>query len=150
MALAQGKCQSSDVPVNAEFEHVVSGSERTLTYRPRQVTIDDGTEIVHESLGGTLASAWAGDLGDRYVEVVHIGNGPAGGELVLVIPDLDIVVLGDLYATSADGATPTWAEAVDLSLGLTTVTTKILSSAGPVPRDELEAFHQRLLGVLHG
>lgn len=150
LALAQGKCQSSDVPDIAEFEHVVTGSERALTYCPRRVTIDDGTEIVHESLGGTLASVWADDLGDRYVEVLHVGDGPTGGELVLVVPDLDVVVLGDLYATSADGATPTWAGAVDLALGLTTVTTKIFSSAGPVSRDELEAFHQRLLGVLHG
>ncbi len=152
LALAQGKCQSSEVADIAEFEGgcTVSGSERTLTYRPRRISIDDGTEIAHESLGGSLASAWAGDLGDRYVEVIHVGDGPSGGELVLVVPDLDTVVLGDLYATSADGATPTWAEAVDLALGLTTVTTTILSSAGPVTRDELEAFHQRLLGVLHG
>ena len=150
LALAGVKCQSTDVTDNAESPYEVSGTNHTLTYRARRVTIDDGSEIVHESLGGTLASAWAGDLGDRYVEVVHVGDGPSGGELVLVVPDLDIVALGDLYATSADGATPTWAEAVDLALGLTTVTTTILSSTGPVTRDELEAFHQRLLGVLHG
>ncbi len=59
-------------------------------------------------------------------------------------------MVGDLYAEQPDGATPTWAEAVDLALGLTTVTTTILSSSGPVTRDQLEAFHQRLLGVLHG
>lgn len=138
------------MPDNAEFEHQVAGTERSLTYSPRRVTVDDGTEIVHESLGGTLTSAWAADLGDRYVEVVHIGDGPFGGELVLVVPDLEVVVLGDLYAITPDGATPTWAGAVDLTLGLTTVTTTILSSSGPVTRDELEAFHQRLLGVLNG
>ena len=150
MALSQGKCQSSDVPDNAESPYEVGGTERTLTYSPRRVTIDDGTEIVHESLGGTLVSAWAGDLGDQYVEVVHVGDGPSGGELVLVVPDLDVIVIGDLYAPSPAGATPTWAEAVDLALGLTTLSTKILSSSGPVTRDELEAFHQQLLGVLHG
>jgi len=128
----------------------VSGSERTLTYWPRRVVIDDGTEIVHESRGGSLASAWATDLGNRYVEVIHVGDGPVGGELVLVVPDLDLVALGDLYRANPDAATPTWAEAVDLTLGLTTLTTKILSSSGSVARDELEAFHQRLLGVLHG
>lgn len=150
MALPQGKCQSSDVPDIAESPYEVGGTERTLTYSPRRITIDDGTEIVHESLGGTLASAWAGDLGEQYVEVVHLGHGPSGGELVLVVPDLNIIVIGDLYAASPDGATPTWAEAVDLTLGLTTLSTKILSSSGPVTRDELEAFHQQLLGVLHG
>lgn len=135
---------------NAESPYEVSGTNHTLNYRPRRVTIDDGTEIVHESLGGTLTSVWAGDLGERYVEVIHVGDGPAGGELVLVVPDLDVLVIGDLYARSAVGATPTWAEAVDLTLGLTTLSTKILSSSGPVTRDELEAFHQQLLGVLHG
>ncbi len=135
---------------NAEFQHQVAGTERTLTYSARRVTIDDGTEIVHESLGGSLSSAWAGDLGECHVEVIHLGDGPVGGELVLVVPDRDVVVLGDLYRPTPDGATPAWAAAVDLTLGLTTVTTTILSSSGPVARDELEAFHQRLLGVLHG
>lgn len=150
MALPQGKCQSSDVPDNAESPYEVGGTERTLTYSPRRITIDDGTEIVHESLGGTLASAWAGDLGEQYVEVIHVGDGPSGGELVLVVPDLNVIVIGDLYAASPAGATRTWAEAVDLTLGLTTLSTKILSSSGPVTRDELEAFHQQLLGVLYG
>ncbi len=150
MALPQVKCQSSDVPDIAEFEHHVSGTERALTYQPRRVTVDDGTEIVHESLGGTLSSVWATDLGDRYVEVLHVGNGPEGGELLLVVPDLNLLVVGDLYVASPDHATPSWAEAIDLTLGLTTVSTTILSSSGPVARDELETFHQRLLGVLHG
>lgn len=138
------------MPDNAESPYQVTGTERTLSYWPRRVTLDDGTEIVHESLGGTLSSVWVGDLGDQYVEVIHVGDGPIGGELVLVAPGLEVVALGDLYAVSPDGATPAWAEAVDLTLGLTTLTTKILSSTGSVSRDELESFHQRLLGVLHG
>lgn len=150
MALPQAKCQSTDVSDNAESPVVVTGTDHTLTYSSRRVTIDDGTELVHESLGGTLSSAWAGDLGDCYVEVVHIGDGPVGGELVLVAPDRNLVALGDLYRSSPAGATPTWAEAIDLTLGLTTVSTTILSSSGPVVRDELEAFHQQLLGVLYG
>ena len=60
---------------------VVTGDERTLTYRPRLVTLSDDTTIEHESRGGTLSSVWAGDLGGRYVEVAHLGHGPEGGEL---------------------------------------------------------------------
>ncbi len=127
----------------------VTGSTRILTYRPRLVTLDDGTNIAHESQGGTLSSVWATDLGGRYVEVAHLGDGPIGGELVLVVPDLDIVAIGALWAAEPAGATTSWAEAVDLTLGLTTVTTTILSSSGPVARDDLEAFHQQLLGVLY-
>jgi hypothetical protein len=129
---------------------VVAGTRATLVYRPREVTLDDGTRIAHESRGGDLASVWATDLGDGYVEVVHLGDGPHGGELVLVLPALDVVVIGDLHAADPTGATFAWAAAVDLALGLTTASTTIVASGGPVSRDALEDFHQRLLGALHG
>jgi hypothetical protein len=133
---------------------VVTGDERTLTYRPRLVTVSDGTRIEHESRGGSLSSVWAADLGGgRYVEVVHLGHGPEGGELVLVVPDADTVALGDLASNAPDGAaaaTAEWASAVDLAIGLTRPQSRILTTGGTVTRDELEDFHQRLLGVLHG
>jgi len=129
---------------------VVTGDERTITYRPRRVTLSDGTTIEHESRGGSLSSVWAGDLGDRYVEVVHLGPGPEGGELVLVVPDADVVALGDLAGGKPAGATVEWAGALDLAIGLTRPSSQILTSSGPITRDELEDFHQQLLGVLHG
>jgi hypothetical protein len=129
---------------------VVTGTERTLTYRPRSVEISDGTALEHESRGGTLSSVWAGDLGDQYVEVVHLGHGPHGGELVLVVPGSDVVALGDLAGDDPGGATAEWAAAVDLAIGLARPDTHVLTSDGPMSRDDLEAFHQRLLGVLHG
>ena len=129
---------------------VVTGDERTLTYRPRLVTLSDGTTIEHESRGGTLSSVWAADLGGRYVEVVHLGHGPEGGELVLVVPDADVVALGDLAGGEPAASTTEWAQAVDLSIGLTQPESLILTSSGAITRDELEDFHQRLLGVLHG
>ena len=129
---------------------VVTGDERTLTYRPRQVTLSDDTTIEHESRRGTLSSVWAGDLGGRYVEVVHLGHGPEGGELALVVPDADVVALGDLAGGDPAGATAEWAAALDLAIGLTRPSSQILTSSGAITRDELEEFHQRLLGVLHG
>ena len=128
----------------------VTGTDRTLTYTPRSVELSDGTSIAHESRGGTLSSVWAGDLGDRYVEVVHLGDGPEGGELVLVVPSDDVVALGDLVGDDPSGATPQWAAAIDLALGLMTADTHVQTTGGPVSRDEVEDFHQRLLGVLHG
>jgi hypothetical protein len=129
---------------------VVTGDERTLTYRPRLVSLSDGTTIEHESRGGTLSSVWAGDLGGRYIEVVHLGRGPEGGELVLVVPDADVVALGELAGGDPAGATVEWAGALDLAIGLTRPSSQILTSSGAISRDELEEFHQRLLGVLHG
>jgi len=129
---------------------VVTGGERTLTYRPRQVTVSDGTTIEHESRGGVLSSVWVTDLGNTYVEVVHLGHGPEGGELVLVVPAADTVALGDLAGGEPTGATPDWAGAIDLAIGLTRPSSQILTSRGAITRDELEDFHQQLLGVLHG
>ncbi len=154
LALSWGKCQSSEMEgIVAEGDAVVvTGSERTLTYRPRQVSVSDGTTVEHESRGGTLSAVWATDLGDRYVEVVHLGHGPDGGELVLVVPDADTVAVGDLASNDPDGAaaaTGEWAAAVDLAIGLTRPSTQVLTTGGPISRDDLEAFHQRLLGVLY-
>jgi len=131
-----------------EFE--LSGRDRTLTYRPREVTVSDGTRLVHTSLGGDLESVWATDLGDRYVEVVHLGAGPEGGELVVVDPTTDTVAIGDLYTEDLPSVTPDWPATIDLVLGLMTADTTVVTSAGTVDRDTIEVFHQRLLGALHG
>ncbi|KQP84804.1 MULTISPECIES: hypothetical protein [unclassified Aeromicrobium] len=140
--------------IGSEGEVVsVTGTTRTLTYRPRRVTLSDGTFLMHESRGGTLSSVWAADLGDLFVEVVHLGHGPLGGELVLVVPDGDVVALGDLVPpldAVPSAVTPSWPAAVDLAVGLTRPSTRILTSSGPITREDLEDFHQTLLGVLHG
>lgn len=128
----------------------IAGQQHTLTYRPREISLDDGTVVAHESQGGTLNSVWTTDLGDRYVEVVHLGDGPVGGELVLVVPDGNVVVIGDLYDPAPTLVPAGWPVVIDLVLGLTTEGSTILTSHGEIDRDELEAFHQRLLGALHG
>ena len=93
----------------------------------------------------------ATDLGGgHYVEVVHLGHGPEGGELVMVVPNADVVALGDLAGGEPAGATAAWAGAIDLAIGLTRPSSQILTSSGVITRDELEDFHQQLLGVLHG
>jgi len=129
---------------------VVTGRDRSLTYRPRRITLDDGTWIAHESRGGSLSSVWAVDLGDRFVEVVHLGAGPTGGELVVVVPDADTVLLGDLVSEPTGAVPASWPVAVDLAVGLTRAGSTILTTAGEVSREGLEDFHQRLLGLLHG
>lgn len=128
---------------------VVPGRDRSLTFRSRRVTLDDGTWVAHESRGGSLSSVWAVDLGDRFVEVVHLGGGPLGGELVVVVPDADTVLLGDLVSEPAGEVPPSWPVAVDLAIGLTGPGTTVLASAGEVAREDLADFHQRLLGLLH-
>jgi hypothetical protein len=130
---------------------VIHGNDSALTYTPRALTFSDGQTIAHESQGGTLSSVRAFDLGDCYVEIVYLGDGPRGGELTVVVPGDDVVIVGDLYpGPEVSDVSPSWAEAVDLAIGLTTESTTIHTSHGQVTRDELDAAHQRLLGILNG
>lgn len=49
----------------------------------------------------TFSSARVVDLGDRFVELVHLGRGHTAGDLVARVPDADVVVAGDLVEESA-------------------------------------------------
>ncbi|MDQ3628281.1 MAG: MBL fold metallo-hydrolase [Actinomycetota bacterium] len=49
----------------------------------------------------TFSSAWATDLGDRYVEVVHLGRGHTAGDVLVRVPDADLLCAGDLVESSA-------------------------------------------------
>jgi hypothetical protein len=135
---------------------VVQGRERSLTYTPRLVTLDDGTTVAHESRGGEMSSVWATDLGGGFfVEVAHLGDGPVGGELVMTVTWIGLdetrryVAVGDLYATEVpDVVPPSWPAAVDLALGLMDRGVELLGT--DATKDDVETFHQRLLGALHG
>jgi hypothetical protein len=140
---------------------IVTGGERSLTYEPRRVTLDDGTIVAHESQGGEMSSVWAADLGGPFfVEVAHLGDGPVGGELVMTVTHIGLdetrrfVALGDLWADDLpDDVRPSWAAAVDLALGLLDGDPVLLGTGrdgAPLTKDDVEDLHQRLLGALHG
>ena len=141
---------------------VVEGTERTLVYTPRLVTLDDGTTVAHESRGGDMSSVWAVDLGgDFFAEVAHLGDGPVGGELVMTVTwigreqTLRHVAIGDLWAVELPAhVPPSWPVAVDLALGLMEGDVRLLgaddATGTPITKSDVEDLHQRLLGVLHG
>jgi len=144
------------IQTNDDGTIVVEGAERTLTYAPRVVTLDDGTTVAHESQGGEMSSVWAADLGgDWFVEVAHLGDGPAGGELVMTATHIGLdetvryVTIGDLWADELPSdVPPSWPVAVDLALGLMEGEVHIVGA--DITKDDVEALHQRLLGALHG
>ena len=153
------KCQSSDVRgirTNDDGAIVVDGTERSLTYTPRLITLDDGTTVAHESQGGEMSSVWATDLGGGwFVEVAHLGDGPVGGELVMTVTSIGLeetiryVAIGDLWADELPAdVPPSWPVAVDLALGLMEGQVQILGA--DITKDDVETLHQRLLGALHG
>jgi hypothetical protein len=149
------------IKTSPEGHIVVVGPDMTLTYTPRLVTLDDGTHIAHTSVGGDMASVWAADLGgDLFVEVAHLGAGPRGGELVMTVTSITPtetrrwVALGDLWTEHIpEHVEPSWAAALDLSLGLLQGEVELLgATAGgrPATADDVDQLHQRILGVLHG
>lgn len=127
----------------------VSDGETLLVYTPYAVTAPDGTTVAHESRGGRMVSVWATSVGDAFVEVSHLGDGPEHGELVMVVTrpgHSPVVALGALVGDDVpDSVSPSWPTAVDLAVGL--ITDGTIDSGS---RDDVEAYHQRLLGVMFG
>jgi glyoxylase-like metal-dependent hydrolase (beta-lactamase superfamily II) len=76
----------------------------------------------------TFSSAATIDLGDRYLELLHLGRGHTDGDLVVCVPDCDVMFAGDLVEESPDReATPgfgsdcwplEWADTLDRVISL--------------------------------
>ncbi len=93
----------------------------------------------------TFSSAVALDLGDRFVELVHPGRGHTSGDLVVRVPDVDVVLAGDLVEESAppyfntDAWPMEWPLTLDTVLSLTTSASVVVPGHGaPVDRDFVE------------
>ena len=110
------------------------------------------TEIVPAD--HTFSSAVSLDLGDRAAELVHPGRGHTGGDLVVRVPDVDVVLAGDLVEESAvrghvpgfgaDSYPLEWPHSLDIVLGLLTAATVVVPGHGaPVDREFVEDPAQR-------
>ena len=97
----------------------------------------------------TFSSAAALDLGDRLVELVHPGRGHTAGDLVVRVPDADVLLAGDLVEESAvrngvpgfgsDCYPLEWPLSLDIVLGLTTPASIVVPGHGaPVDREFVE------------
>lgn len=103
----------------------------------------------------SLAVAAAVDLGGRRVEIAHLGRGHTDGDLVIVVPDVDLVFAGDLIESSgppsygADSYPPEWASTLDGLVGLMTASTRAVPGHGrPVDREFV--FEARGQAAMHG
>lgn len=98
--------------------------------------------------GRELAVAAAYELGERRVEVAHIGRGHTDGDLVVVVPDADVVFAGDLVESAGapsfgpDSVRDEWAGTLDGLVGLMTERTLAVPGHGD-PVDRLFVFTQR-------
>ncbi|WP_370290175.1 MBL fold metallo-hydrolase [Nocardioides sp.] len=119
------------------------------------------TDIVAADV--TFSSAAVIDLDDRQVELVHLGRGHTGGDLVVRVPDADVVLAGDLLEESAppaygDDSYPLeWASTLDLVLTLVTGGTVVVPGHGAlVDRgfveqqcDDIRAVGEGIRELLH-
>jgi len=153
------------IPLHAHevaAERTVSAGERIKGLYDDPEEVDDphreevqATEIVPADT--TFSSAVALDLGDRLVELVHPGRGHTGGDLVVRVPDADVVLAGDLveesvWPRSGEGEPQSpvpgfggdcypmeWPLALDIVLGLITSSSVVVPGHGaPVDRDFVE------------
>lgn len=106
----------------------------------------------------TFSSALTLDLGDRVLELVHPGRGHTSGDIVVRVPDADVLLAGDLVEESpARDAVPgygddcypmDWPTSVDLVLNLIGPATVVVPGHGsPVGRDYVQE-QRASLGVV--
>ncbi len=140
-----------DVPIHAHEEAAADlarwGARTKQRYAdsPDDPHRDDvlATELVVPD--HTFSSAVSLDLGDRIAELVHPGRGHTAGDLVVRIPDVDVVLAGDLVEESAapsyntDAWPMEWPLTLDMLLSLSTSATVVVPGHGaPVDRDFVE------------
>lgn len=140
-------------------ERTVSAGER-IKERYREDPDDPhatevlATEVV--AADQTLSGVGAVDLGDRVVELVHPGRGHTGGDLVVGVPDAEVLFAGDLVEESGppaygeDSFPLEWPASLDLVLGLLTPASVVVPGHGrPVDQEFVGDQHADVGAVAH-
>ncbi len=151
--------EEADVPVHATEE----AAARIAAFAERR---DAGTEEARDDLPAevhasrvvvpdeTFSSARVIDLGDRILELVHPGRGHTGGDLVVRVPDADVLLAGDLVEESAtpaygpDSFPLEWPGALDLVVGMVTPTSLVVPGHGTVVDLEFVQAQRGDVGVV--
>jgi glyoxylase-like metal-dependent hydrolase (beta-lactamase superfamily II) len=102
-----------------------------------------------------IVVAAAVDLGGRRVEIAHLGRGHTEGDVVVVVPDADLVFAGDLIESAGppsfgpDSVPDEWAGTLDGLIGVMTARTIAVPGHGEVV-DRGFVFEQRGWIAAHG
>jgi glyoxylase-like metal-dependent hydrolase (beta-lactamase superfamily II) len=140
-----GNLAFDDATIHAH-ENAAAGLEAEAERVRRDVREDDpddplNREVVDTPLrhpDRTFSSVATVDLGDRYVELLHPGRAHTDGDLVLRVPDADVVFAGDLVEESAppsygeDSFPLEWPLSLDVALGVLTASTRVVPGHGAV------------------
>ena len=142
---AFGLAAFGDVPriahesVSVRLSSVEAATDaRRLGLDPRELGLPD-VEI---------AVAMAIDLGGRRVEIAHLGRGHTEGDLVVVVPEAEVLFAGDLLESAGppsfgpDSVPDEWPATLDAVIGVMTATSvAVPGHGGPVGREFV--FEQR-------
>lgn len=136
--------QFGDLPVHATDwagEHMEVSARQTFERYEQDTEDPRRDEVLATTLHlptHTFSSAVQLDLGDRTVELVHPGRGHTAGDLVVRVPDADVLLGGDLVEESdppfiGDDSWPLeWPTTLDLVLSLMTDATVVVPGHGKV------------------
>ncbi|HSJ21430.1 MAG TPA: MBL fold metallo-hydrolase [Nocardioidaceae bacterium] len=117
--------------------------EQVLAEAGRHTDVAGTTVVVPDQ---TFSSAKVVDLGDRFVEVVHLGRGHTAGDAIVRVPDADVLYAGDLVEESTQReAVPgfgndcyplDWPATLDLLTGMVGPSSVVVPGHGlPVDRE---------------
>lgn len=142
------------INTHAHFDHVLgSGIFRdagaaVIAHERTAAALDEGAP------DRTFSSALALDLGDRTLELIHPGRGHTDGDIVVRVPDADVVFAGDLVEESAvpsfgpDCFPMEWPTSLDLMLTLTTPGTRVVPGHGAVVDQDFVYAQRAAIGVI--
>lgn len=146
-----------DVPVHAtEFalDRMVSAGGRHDAHLADHSRADEILATTLRPATRGFSSAIALDLGDRAVELIHPGRGHTAGDLVVRVPDADVMVGGDLVEESdkpfiGDDSFPLeWPLTLDLLLGLMTSSTVVVPGHGQVVGRDYVQEQRTEIGII--
>ena len=113
-------------------------AQREYADRPDDPRADEVLATAVVAADVTFSSVRSVDLGDRVAELVHPGRGHTAGDLVVRVPDVDVLVAGDLVEEAAppsygpDSFPLDWPASLDFVLGLTGGSTVVVPGHGDV------------------
>jgi len=101
----------------------------------------------------TFSSVGTIDLGDRYVEMLYPGRGHTDGDLLVRLPDADVVFAGDLVEESAppmygeDSFPLDWPGSLDVAIGVVAPRTRVVPGHGAVV--DLDFVREQSADIAH-
>jgi glyoxylase-like metal-dependent hydrolase (beta-lactamase superfamily II) len=148
------------VPIHAHEDAAVMLAEKGEYMKGRFAESPDephSAEVADTELvipDQTFTSTKVLDLGDRTIELAFPGRGHTSGDIVIRIPDVDVVLAGDLVEESAkpwigmDSWPLEWPSSLDVVLGPITTSHQVVPGHGvPVGRDFVQTQRNELAAI---